>query len=132
MKLREVDITENDLKHSSSTWHGPVQIHWHTAEQMQTVLDRHGMDLLIGIRNDNKTECYMDVVPKQEEVQSSMLGDISYDETTNKMSITFKAGSKYDYFEVERAIYNGLREANSKGKFFHKHVRHQYRCKQVD
>ncbi|MHA2279944.1 MAG: KTSC domain-containing protein [Promethearchaeota archaeon] len=132
MKLKLIDVTEKDLEDKNSTWHGPVHIHWHTAEQIQYVLDRHNLDLVLAIQNDNMTIAHVDVVPKQEQVESSMLGNISYDETTHKMSITFKHGSRYDYFDVEKAIYHGLRDAPSKGKFFHKHVKSHYRCKQVD
>jgi len=132
MNLKIIDVTEKDLKDTKSTWHGPVHIHWHTAEMIQNVLDRHGLDLHIGIENDDMTKAHLDVFPKPEEVESSMLGNISYDETTCRMSITYKSGSSYEYFDVEKAIYNGLKDASSKGKFFNKHVRSNYRCKQVD
>jgi hypothetical protein len=132
MNLKIVDVTEKDLKDNASTWHGPVHIHWHTAEMIQKVLDRHDLDLHIGVENDDPSVAYVDVAPKPEEVDSSMLDNISYDETTQRMSITYKSGSSYEYFDVEKAIYNGLREASSKGKFFNKHVRSHYRCKQVD
>ena len=132
MNLKQIDITEKDLADKNSTWHGPVHIHWHTAEKIQKVLDRHGLDLIVGIKDDDMTVAHVDIVPKQEEVDSSMLGNISYDDTTQKMSITFKHGSRYDYFDVEKAIYAGLRDATSKGKFFHRHVKQNYRCKQVD
>lgn len=132
MNLKLIDVTEKDLKDKKSTWHGPVQIHWHTAQMIQKVLDRHGLDLHIGMQDDDMSVAHIDIVPKPEEVESSMLGNISYDETTCKMSITYRNGSSYDYFDVEKAIFNGLKDAKSKGKFFHKHVKSHYRCKQVD
>lgn len=131
-RLREIDITTQDLKNSSSTWHGPVFLHWHTAEELQAVLDRHGLDLLIGLCDDDRTRTYIDVVPKPEHVESSMLDEIAYDETTKKLTIKFNHGSAYEYYDVELAIFNGLKEAESIGKFFHKHIKSQYRCKQIE
>lgn len=75
MNLKLIDVTEKDLKEKNSTWHGPVLIHWHTAQMIQKVLDRHGLDLHIGIQNDDMTVAHIDVVPKPEEVDSSMLGE---------------------------------------------------------
>jgi len=132
MNLTQLDITEKDLKDKDSTWHGPVNIHWHTAQKIQDVLDRHKLQIMVGMPEDEFDLVYVDIVPKPEEIDSSMLGNISYDATTQKLLVTFKGGSTYEYFAVERAIYAGLRDAESKGKFFHKHIKAHYRCKQVE
>lgn len=132
MNLKQIDITQSDLKDKNSTWHGPVHMHWHTAQKVQDILDRHELDLTVGMLNDEFDAVYLDIIPKQEKVESSMLGNISYDETTQKLLVTFNGGSTYEYFDVEQAIYAGLRDAVSKGKFFHKHIKANYRCKQIE
>lgn len=131
LNFREVKITSEEADQKDSGWHGPFCIEIDTAEWIQNALDERGMDLLVGVQDDAKDEVYVKVAPKPQEVDSSMLENIAYDEATEQLSVTFKNGSMYQYFDVEPSIANGLSEANSKGRYFIRHIRPWYQYKRV-
>jgi hypothetical protein len=63
-------------------------------------------------------------------VDSSALEAIDYHHGI--LEIVFESGHLYRYFGVPRHIFEGLRDADSKGLYFHDHIRDRYRFERVD
>ena len=80
---------------------------------------------------DSGSEVYVKVAPKPQEVDSSMMENISYDEAVQELSVTFKNGSVYHYFDVEKPIFDGLEQSASKGRFFIRHIRPWYKFERI-
>jgi len=57
-------------------------------------------------------------VERLENLNSSVLASASYDEKLQLLTIAFKSGKTYDFFDVPPEIWNGFKEAESKGSFF--------------
>lgn len=60
-------------------------------------------------------------------VVSSNLDRIRYDEETSTLEIEFQGGDQYQYFDVPKGVYEGLITASSKGGYFHKQIKGHYR-----
>ena len=128
INFRQVDVTADEADQKDSGWHGPLILNDDTARWIQNALDESDLDLVVGIQEFN-AEVYVKVAPKPQEVESSMMDNVSYDEATQQLSVTFKNGSLYHYFDVEQPIADGLTQAVSKGKFFIRHIRPWYKFK---
>lgn len=50
--------------------------------------------------------------------RSSMLSHMEYDPEKKELVLTFSKGGMYKYFDVPKAIYDGLLGADSIGKYF--------------
>lgn len=133
MNFREVEITAAEADQKDSGWYGPFDLDEDTASWIQDALNDNDLDLLVGIHNpENAEEVYVKVAPKPQEVDSSMMDNIAYDEATHQLSVTFKNGSLYHYYDVETPIADGLTQAESKGKFFIRHIRPWYKYKKIN
>jgi hypothetical protein len=64
-------------------------------------------------------------------VSSSNLRSVGYDDSTNILEIEFNSGGIYQYFNVPLAVYQGLMNAPSHGKYFHRHIKDTYRYAKV-
>ncbi|MDI3339038.1 MAG: KTSC domain-containing protein [Sphaerobacter sp.] len=64
-------------------------------------------------------------------VDSSSLASAGYDVETQVLEIEFRDGSLYQYFDVPEHVYHSLVEADSKGRYFHAHIRNRYRYRKV-
>lgn len=64
-------------------------------------------------------------------VQSSNLRAVGYNKDTKVLEIEFIKGGVYRYFDVMESVYLGLIGADSKGAYFHEHIRGRYRYKRV-
>ena len=64
---------------------------------------------------------------EKREISSSVIAWVAYDETSRTLTIEFRSGTTYDYFDVPRHIYEGLIEAPSAGTFFANNIRDVYR-----
>ncbi len=60
-------------------------------------------------------------------VESSTLRGVAYDSDSSTLELEFSDGDRYRYFEVPEAVYSELLAADSKGNFFHTHVKGTYR-----
>lgn len=129
--LREVKVTAEETDQKDSGWYGPCLLDEDTAMWIQNALDESGLDLIVGVHGSDD-EVYVKVAPKPQEVESSMMDDIAYDEATEQLAVTFKNGSVYHYYDVEQPIFDGLEQAKSKGKFFIRHVRPWYKYKRIE
>jgi len=59
------------------------------------------------------------------DVESSTIKAIAYDEDEKKLWLTFKSDAMYEYLNVEPAIVNELVDAESKGKYFAAHIKNK-------
>jgi hypothetical protein len=59
--------------------------------------------------------------------ESSNVSGFGYNETSCILTVEFKSGSRYDYYDVPIQIYESMKEAPSKGQFLHYNVKGNYR-----
>jgi len=59
-------------------------------------------------------------------VSSSNLDTIGYDKKNEILEISFLSGSMYQYFDVPLDVFNKLKRAQSKGKYFWRYIRNFY------
>jgi len=64
-------------------------------------------------------------------VESSNITSIGYDEDSGTLEVEFHGGAVYQYFDVPFAVYDGLMEADSQGKYLAQHIKGQYRYVRV-
>lgn len=131
LNFREVKIIAKEADQKDSGWHGPFNLDLDTAIWVQNALDESGLDLVIGVQEFND-EVYVKVAPKPQEVDSSMMDNIAYDDATQQLAVTFKNGSLYHYYDVEPSIADGLALTSSKGRFFIRHIRPWYKFKRIN
>lgn len=62
----------------------------------------------------------------RENVASSNLASVGYDEDSETLEIEFVNGSVYQYYGVPKFMYDNLQSAPSKGKFFSHNIRNAY------
>lgn len=68
---------------------------------------------------------------KMEYVESDYLEYIGYDEDSSTLRIQFKGDKTFDYYDFPESEWHELREADSKGKFFHSRIKGQYDYSEV-
>jgi hypothetical protein len=61
------------------------------------------------------------------QVESSNISSIGFDEDSNTLEIEFHNGAVYQYFDVPLNVYEGIRDADSKGKYFAQHIKGYFR-----
>ena len=64
-------------------------------------------------------------------VVSSNIKEIGYEDKFEVLKVTFNTGKTYDYHGVPSLTFKAFKEAESKGKFFHKNIRPKYAGKRV-
>ncbi len=68
---------------------------------------------------------------KREDVSSSTIVSIGYNEESNILEIEFKSGGIYQYFGISKAIYIQLMSADSIGTFHSQHIKNTYQFVKV-
>jgi hypothetical protein len=63
---------------------------------------------------------------KHEDVESSVIHSVAYDELTRTMEVRFQDGDRYRYFDVEPELIDEFLDAESKGQFFNDYIRDSY------
>lgn len=64
---------------------------------------------------------------------STAIRHIHYKPLTEELSIWFEPeGRHYRYFAVPEVIYLGLRDAQSRGRYFNQMIRDKYECRLAD
>ena len=58
---------------------------------------------------------------------SAPLRYVEYDPDRRILEVHFRSGDEYTYSGVPEAVYEGLLDAESKGRYFIEHIRTQYR-----
>jgi hypothetical protein len=56
-------------------------------------------------------------------VESSNLASVGYDPESAVLEVEFKSGGIYEYSGVPQSVYDGLINAESKGKYFHQYIK---------
>ena len=64
-------------------------------------------------------------------VNSSNVAAIGFDEDAQILQVEFNSGATYQYFDVQKAIYDGLLDAASVGQFLNQQVKGTYRYSRV-
>jgi hypothetical protein len=64
--------------------------------------------------------------PNETEVESSVLAKVAYDAQRQALQVQFRDGSVYVYTGVPFATYQDLLRADSKGRYFNRHIRGPY------
>lgn len=59
-------------------------------------------------------------------VSSSNIASIGYDEDNQILEIEFNDGSVYQYSGVPSSDYDGIMNADSKGKYLHANIKNRY------
>jgi hypothetical protein len=62
---------------------------------------------------------------------STVIRRFSYDEPRRRLRLTFTSGDVYDYLDVPPMIFDGLKAAGSKGRFFSARIRDQYTFERI-
>jgi uncharacterized protein YraI len=60
------------------------------------------------------------------QVESEAIDEIDCDAGTSRMFVRFAHGEWYTYFAVPASIYEAFIAAESRGRFFHEHIRDRY------
>lgn len=59
--------------------------------------------------------------------QSSNVAGFGYNETTQVLTVEFKNGNRYNYYDVPSSIFEGMKSAPSIGGYLHANVKGCYR-----
>jgi hypothetical protein len=60
------------------------------------------------------------------QVESEAIDEIDYETARSTLLVRFAHGGWYSYFAVPRSVYELFIAADSKGRFFHEHIRDRY------
>ena len=64
-------------------------------------------------------------------VESSSLAALGYDDLRSILQVQFVDGSIYEYTDVPGLVYHNFRRSDSKGAYFNRHIRRQYRHRRL-
>ena len=64
-------------------------------------------------------------------VESTTLAMVGYDENLKRLQLEFCSRAVYLYFDVPAAVYEGLLDAPSKGRYFNATIRGRYPYRQI-
>lgn len=67
----------------------------------------------------------------REQVRSSNIRSIGYDNESRTLEVEFHSGGIYQYFNVPEAVYSGLMSASSHGSYFYRNVRKRFRYAKI-
>lgn len=70
------------------------------------------------IKNNNMTNNLTEYLT----VNSSMIENVWYKPETKSLVLVYSSGDSYNYKDVPRDVFEGLRWAESKGSFIHSHI----------
>lgn len=65
------------------------------------------------------------------QVVSSNIRSVGYEADMEILEVEFTSGNVYQYFDVPESEYEGLMNAASKGKYFNRNIKDNYRYRQV-
>lgn len=60
-------------------------------------------------------------------VSSSNIAAVAYDGDSQTLTIEFRSGGTYEFYDVPEAVYQGLLNAASHGSYFQNEIRGRYR-----
>lgn len=59
--------------------------------------------------------------------ESSNVSGFGYNTSTHVITVEFNNGTKYDYYDVPEHIFEGMKAAESKGKYLNSQIKGSYR-----
>lgn len=62
---------------------------------------------------------------------SSNIASADYDDETQLLAVTFKAGGTWEYENVSPETWDGFKGASSKGEFLHRQIKGRYGTRRV-
>ncbi len=68
---------------------------------------------------------------KREKVKSSNIKSIGYESLKSTLEIEFTTGAVYQYLNVPQRAWSNLMASKSKGFYFAKYIKHNYRYERV-
>lgn len=63
--------------------------------------------------------------------ESSNIEGFEYDETTQVLTVEFKNGGRYNYYDVPEVVFDRMKAAPSKGQFLAENIKSTYRYARV-
>ena len=63
--------------------------------------------------------------------QSSNIAGFDYDKDRQVLTVEFKNGGRYNYYDVPETVFEGMKAASSKGQFLAQSVKSIYRYARV-
>lgn len=112
----------NDLYNAAKTYAEKIDKMIHTMYKYTEKNHRYGMppnhECYSEIHDENVNKDYPLI-----KVDSSQISAVGYDEGNKLLYIQFQNGTVYVYYNVVYYIYEGLLNAESKGKFFNDYIR---------
>lgn len=66
---------------------------------------------------------------EQHDVESSVIGAVGY---SRVLEIRFASGRVYQYYNVPEDVYQGMLDAESKGRYFNAHVRGKFDYREIE
>ena len=65
-------------------------------------------------------------------VGSGLFSTIRYQESSGTLTLIFKSGYGYEYYDVPRPCYQGFIMTGTKGAYFNSRIRGQFPCRRID
>lgn len=69
---------------------------------------------------------------KHHHITSTTMLAAGYDDDRHLLEIVFHTGKVYQYRDVPQHIFVSLMQAESKGRYFNKHIRDVYACRELN
>ena len=63
--------------------------------------------------------------------ESSNIAGFGYDKGTQILTVAFKSGGEYQYFDVQETVFDQMQAASSKGQFLAQNIKGHYRYARV-
>lgn len=63
--------------------------------------------------------------------ESSNISSFGYEESNQVLRVEFKNGSLYEYFDIPEFVFDGMRNAGSKGEYLAHNIKGTYRYARV-
>jgi len=60
-------------------------------------------------------------------VNSSNIAAVGYDGASQTLTIEFRSGGTYEFYDVPEAVHQGLTQSSSLGSYFQQEIRGRYR-----
>ncbi len=63
--------------------------------------------------------------------ESSNIARFGYDETSQILTVEFKSGGMYNYYDVQETVFEQMKSASSKGQFLAMNIKGTYRYARI-
>lgn len=63
--------------------------------------------------------------------QSSNVAGFTYDQASRVLTVEFKNGTRYSYYDVPEGLFDGMKAAPSKGQFLAQNIKGKFRYARI-